>query len=315
MWGDGGALVLDSSIRNWVLVSIAAVVFITTILKHFIFRLTASKPRPATPVLLYQGHTLMRANKLHTRSCFLPLSAFRQRKAYFCSSNGGILAQPAVIAAENSAKNTNSTPSIPSLPGMPAMLDQNSMMDMMKNNVTMMVPQLLLMSWVSFFFSGFLVLKLPFPLTQRFKVMLQRGIELASLDVSYVSSHSWYFLTLFGLRGITSLVLGSEAPPPMAMGAPAPAPTTAPSSTSGSMPTTSPTAGAAPQPQSPSTRFPGNVALVPGVPPQPGGPAMARQDMAKSFTAEKENIELVAHSWDLSDIELRMISKLLPTKS
>lgn len=31
-----------------------------------------------------------------------------------------------------------------------------------------------------------------------------------SLDVSYVSSLSWYLLTLFGLMGVNSLILGSD---------------------------------------------------------------------------------------------------------
>lgn len=40
--------------------------------------------------------------------------------------------------------------------------------------------------------------------------MLQRGIFLNSLNVSYVSSLSWFFINLFGLRGVFSLVLGAD---------------------------------------------------------------------------------------------------------
>merc|ERR1711934_534401 len=91
---------------------------------------------------------------------------------------------------------------------MAQMQDPNMMQNMMKQNMVMIVPQIAMMGWVSYFFSGFVVGKVPFPLTDRFKMMLQRGIELSSLDVGYVSSLSLYILTLFGLRGILQIALG-----------------------------------------------------------------------------------------------------------
>lgn len=39
--------------------------------------------------------------------------------------------------------------------------------------------------------------KIPFPLTQRFRGMLQNGIDLSTVDVSYVSSRSWFVNYIF----------------------------------------------------------------------------------------------------------------------
>lgn len=84
------------------------------------------------------------------------------------------------------------------------------MMEMMEGNLTMVVSQMETMGIINTFFEGFIAVKLPFPLSYRFKSMLQKGVHSNSLDVSYVSSISWYFLNLFGLRGIFSLVLGEN---------------------------------------------------------------------------------------------------------
>ena len=45
----------------------------------------------------------------------------------------------------------------------------NQMAGMLKNNITMAFSTMIQFAWVNFFFSGFILAKVPFPLTQQFK--------------------------------------------------------------------------------------------------------------------------------------------------
>ena len=59
---------------------------------------------------------------------------------------------------------------------------------------------MVMMQGISHFFLGFVLIKLLFPLKNGFKQMFQSGLDLSTLETSYVSNVSWYFLVMFGLH-------------------------------------------------------------------------------------------------------------------
>jgi len=60
------------------------------------------------------------------------------------------------------------------------------MSEMVKGNALNVIPMLVIGTWINSAFTGFLTTKVPFPLTYRFKPMLQKGCEsLVSLDASW----------------------------------------------------------------------------------------------------------------------------------
>jgi len=108
-------------------------------------------------------------------------------------------------AGEEGASSSSSSSDLPN--GM----DPTAMVDGMKGGMVGMVQNMVMMQGISHFFRGFVLLKVPFPLTNGFKGMFQRGLELQTLDTSYVSSVSWYFLVMYGLRGFFRLVMSDSS--------------------------------------------------------------------------------------------------------
>ncbi|KJE90107.1 ferredoxin 1-like protein [Capsaspora owczarzaki ATCC 30864] len=189
-------LLLDTSIRDWVLIPIVIVMFLLGIVRHHITELLKSDridDKAAKAALDGQG--LLRARVLRANGRFLSPLAFQMRKNFFTQADGGDDSKKGWLMQERPK------------PANP-MGDPSQMMGMLKNNMSFVIPQMLIMGWINYFFSGFIATRVPFPLTVRFKMMLQRGIELPTLDASWVSSLSWYFLAVFGVRGLHTLVLG-----------------------------------------------------------------------------------------------------------
>ncbi|CAN0111648.1 unnamed protein product, partial [Phaeothamnion confervicola] len=136
---------------------------------------------------------LARSARLRVNGRMIAPEAYQVRKAYFMADRTGALLKE-------------------DLPG-PAnpMADPSKMMDPMKSQAGFVITNGIMMTFISYFFAGFVMLRVPFPLTNGFKVMLQRGVELSTLDASYVSSISWYFLVMFGMRAVLNLFLGADS--------------------------------------------------------------------------------------------------------
>ncbi|XP_046384593.1 ER membrane protein complex subunit 3 isoform X2 [Ischnura elegans] len=142
---------------------------------------------------LQDSQVMIRSRMLRENGKYIPKQSFLMRRHYFNNEETGYFkTQKRAAAVQN------------------PMTDPSVMIDMLKGNVTNVLPMIMIGGWINWMFSGFVTTKVPFPLTLRFKPMLQRGIELLSLDAAWVSSASWYFLNVFGLRSIYALVLGEN---------------------------------------------------------------------------------------------------------
>jgi len=199
-------LLLDPSIRDWVVLPLVAMMVMVGIGRHYVQQLMKSDPEMNKEKFeeMRLKQTLGRSQKTRMNRNFVHKEAWQARRLYLARKkakegepNNG---PPGVLYEED-------------LPGPqnPMMGNPLAMVDMMKGNVSFMVPNIVMMTFCSYFFAGFVCLKVPFSLpSSRFKLMLQRGIDLSSLDVGYMSSLSWYFIVSFGLRGLYQLLLGQD---------------------------------------------------------------------------------------------------------
>ncbi|KAK6467225.1 TMCO1/EMC3 family protein [Huso huso] len=188
----GPELLLDSSIRMWVVLPIVFITFFVGVIRHYVTQLLHTEKKVELEQVS-DSQVLIRSRILRENGKYIPKQSFAMRKHYFNDEETGFFKKTVrKVVAKN------------------PMTDPSMLTDMMKGNLTNVLPMIVIGGWINWAFSGFVTTKVPFPLTLRFKPMLQRGIELLSLDASWVSSASWYFLNVFGLRSMYSLILGQD---------------------------------------------------------------------------------------------------------
>ena len=193
-------LSLDPAIRDWVVLPLFLIIMSAGLLRHQTSILLRN-PKKIVLAETVAKSLLMRCGRLRQNHRSISPSAFTARKEYFASSkNKGLLRDK--VAESDGKKAPSASPMGPGGP---------DMMGGMMGNMAFMVQNMVMMQGVGHFFSGFVLVKVPFPLTKGFKMMFQRGLNLNNLENSYVSSVSWYFLVMYGLRGFFRLVIGDPS--------------------------------------------------------------------------------------------------------
>ncbi|KAI3612525.1 duf850 domain protein [Moniliophthora roreri] len=197
------SLYLDPQIRDWVLFPITLI--LVGILRHYVVVLLQSPPKKLPRAAIREQRALARSQILRATSANSPIppGQYKSISQYLIDAY-----EAGSYLKDGPPKEGDAPPAPPNPMTDPAAMD--GMMAGMKTQMVMMVPQMVIMGWINFFFQGFVLIKLPFPLTLGFKSMLQRGIETPDMDVRWVSSLSWYFLNFFGLNGLYRLILGND---------------------------------------------------------------------------------------------------------
>jgi len=216
------ALLLDSDIRDWVVLPLFIIMVCAGLLRANVGILLKSDPQKTNLIQQRAQATGRHTAKLKSGASHyisswqwnvrrLHYAKLLQETADWCESDEAQAAsKPKKLVQQEDgtmveAEEGDGSSDDP----MGAMMNPLSMM---KGNMVFMVQNMVMMQGIQHFFSGFILLKVPFPLTLGFKQMFQKGLyELSTLDTSYTSSVSFYFLTMFGLRSFFKLAMGDPS--------------------------------------------------------------------------------------------------------
>ncbi|KAL2122431.1 hypothetical protein VTJ04DRAFT_2886 [Mycothermus thermophilus] len=189
----------DPQLFYWILFPITIVMVLTGILRHYATVLMASSPKKLDKKALREQRALAHGISVRTNHHVLSRSSFTARRDALMTAfeSGAYLKDP--DARGQPPPNPMSDPNA-----------MEGMMGMMKNQMAMIIPNTMIMGWINTFFSGYVIMKLPFPLTIKFKSMLQAGVATKDMDPRWMSSISWYFLCFFGLQPVFNFLLGSD---------------------------------------------------------------------------------------------------------
>ncbi|KAK0402812.1 hypothetical protein QR680_016550 [Steinernema hermaphroditum] len=158
---------LDPAIRTWVFLPIVVIVFTVSIIRHYAVLLFRGETK-ATIEKIQENQYLTKSRLLRANGHLLPGKSFQMRQKFHTDEESGFIASRRQAPKENVSMS-------------PDMLSQQ-----LTGQLLNTIPTILIGTWINYTFSGFVTTRMPFPLTRNFTVMLQRGVNLTSLDASWV---------------------------------------------------------------------------------------------------------------------------------
>lgn len=200
-------LVFDERIRDYVFIPLLIFMFLIGIMRRYIQTVMGTGRKPGVKITKMKAleenkskALMMRSKKIRATRSLLTKDSFAMRKQKMACNDSGLLRTVQSNQTDDPMDKMMQNP----------MMNPNMMGGMLKNNLFMTIMTPLQYGIISYFFSGFIIGKVPFPLTQKFRGMLQSGVNVVGLDVKYVSSLSLYFLSFMGYSSIYQMIFTGE---------------------------------------------------------------------------------------------------------
>jgi len=164
-------LLLDSDIRDWVVLPLLIIMVVAGLLRTSLSKYLRANSRPASQIEKRAMSCIQKSGRLRSGGgSYISAVKWEAKRRYLSqkgdndadtdSGNLSFLREEAVIAKNEKENSTDA-----------ADMNPLAMMDGMKGNMVFMVQNMVMMQGISHFFKGFVLVKVPFPLTNGFKMM------------------------------------------------------------------------------------------------------------------------------------------------
>ena len=133
---------LDPAIRIWVFLPIVAITFLVGIVRHYVSVLLSSQKK-VDLAQVRDSQVLIRSRVLRENGRLIPKQSFLMRRHFLNNEDSGVL---------KSQMQRQAAPPNP-------MTDPSMMTDMLKGNLTNVLPMIVIGGWINWHFSGFVTTK------------------------------------------------------------------------------------------------------------------------------------------------------------